>query len=232
MDHFMRFNSKKPLWHLTKHVHSRAFHPILYPPCFLAGKISPGSRFSAPARARWFNSFHVYPPPVSWSPAARNRLGTDIFNADAYLHFRSAHIWHVVTLKPQMDHRGLEAGSRPRFGCPPDTLTTMATPNKPTIYVAPATEDDYGQLVEWTHSILSRGDPIFDSIFPYPERASKDIPQTLEAFTNPSVKTFKAVLTRGSTGESDLMVGYVHITVQGEDWVEEQIAVGARDGAW
>jgi len=105
----------------------------------------------------------------------------------------------------------------------------MATPNKPTIYVVPATEDDYDQLVEWTHAILCRGDPVLDRIFPYPERASEDIPQTLKAFTDPSGKTFKAVFV-GSKGEGDRMVGYVHIVVQGESWVEEEIAEGERNG--
>ena len=105
----------------------------------------------------------------------------------------------------------------------------MVTPNKPTFHVVPTTEDDYDQLVEWTHTILCRGDPVMDRIFPYPERASEDISRTLEAFMDPSCKTFKAILT-GSKGESDRMVGYVHVVMQGENWVEEEIAEGARNG--
>lgn len=105
----------------------------------------------------------------------------------------------------------------------------MATPSKRTIYVVPATEDDYDQLVEWTHTILDRSDPVLDHIFPHAERASEDIPQTREAFMEPSSKTFKAVLT-GSKGEGDRMVGYVHVEVQGENWVEEEFAEGMRKG--
>ena len=130
-----------------------------------------------------------------------------------------------------MDRRSLEA-NRPRFYCPQtllDTSKTVATPIKPIIHVAPATEDDYDQLVEWTHTILGSGDPALDHVFPHPERASEDIYTTREAFTDPSGKTLKAVLT-GSEGESDRMIGYVHVVVQGGNWAEEESAEGAMKG--
>lgn len=197
---------------------SRMVHHILNTSCRLTRKISPGSWSGAPVRAQPFSSFRVHPPAVSWSCAAPNRLGADTLDTRALLRFSSARIWHVVTLEPQMDHRGSEA-NRPSFGCPPNTPTT--TPNKPIIHVAPVTEDDYDQLVAWTHTVMCRGDPVLDYIFPYPERASEDIPQTLEAFTDPSCRTFKAVL-KGSKGESDRMVGYVRVAVHGENWVDKE----------
>jgi hypothetical protein len=99
----------------------------------------------------------------------------------------------------------------------------MVTPSKPTIYVTPATEDDYYQLVEWNHTILERNDPALDHIFAHPERAIEDVLRTREGFTNPSRKTFKAVLA-GDKGESDRMVGYVNIEAWGENWTEEKSA--------
>jgi len=206
---------------------SRAVHPILNTLCCLTRKISPSSWSGAPVRAQSFSSSYVYPPAMSWSRPAHHMLGTDRFNSHTLLRFHSAYPSHAVTLKPQVDRRGL--ANRSSFGCPPDTPTTVATPNKPVIYVAPVTEDNYDKLVEWTHTVMSGGDPVFDYVFPYPERASEDTPQTPRALMYPSCRTFKAVLT-GSEGESDRMVGYVHVGVQGENWIEEEIAESARKG--
>ena len=125
-------------------------------------------------------------------------------------------------------HRSLKAS------CPrtlSDTSpTTMVTPSKPTIYVAPATEDDYDQLVEWKHTVLERNDSALDHVFAYPERAAEDISRTREMFTDPSSNTFKVVLVRGE-GEGDPMVGYVTIKMQGENWIEENSVEEAKKGA-
>jgi len=106
----------------------------------------------------------------------------------------------------------------------------MVAPSKPTIYVAPATEDDYDQLVEWNHTVLERNDSALDHVFAYPERAAEDISQTREMFTDGSMDTFKAVLV-GGEGEGDPMVGYVTIKTQGENWIKEDSVEEAKKGA-
>jgi len=105
----------------------------------------------------------------------------------------------------------------------------MVAPSKPTVYIVPATEDDYDQFVEWEHTVLERNDPVLDHVFTHPERATEDTSQTREMFTDPSGTTFKAVLAR-SEGERDLMVGYVTIRVLGENWIEEEDIREAKKG--
>jgi len=127
-------------------------------------------------------------------------LGTDALNTHALFHFPGQRqpIFGICRHAEVADsRRGLETNchSFRRLQALSDTSTTMAAPGKPMICVAPATEDDYDQIVEWAHTIMDSGDPITDYVFPHQERAFKDIPRTREAFTNSSSKTFKAVLT-------------------------------------
>ena len=106
----------------------------------------------------------------------------------------------------------------------------MTAPSKPTICIAPATEDDYDRLIEWKHTLLEGNDPVLDRVFAYPERATEDISRTREMIADPSNNMFKAILVRGED-EGDPMVGYVTIKMQGENWIEKDSVEEAKKGA-
>ena len=91
---------------------------------------------------------------------------------------------------------------------------TSSDDAKAAIYIAPAVEEDYDQLVERNHDVLERYDPLLNAIFAHPECAAHDITKTRKRFTDPVNMTLKAVVRGGGSG-CDKIVGYVQFKWMG-----------------
>ena len=90
------------------------------------------------------------------------------------------------------------------------STATSSDDAKAAIYIAPAVEEDYNQLVERNHDVLEKNDPLLEAILVHPECAAHDITKTRKRFTDPTNMTLKAVVRGGGSG-CDKVVGYVQL---------------------
>ena len=102
------------------------------------------------------------------------------------------------------------------------------TPSKPAIEIALSTEGDLERLLDLTHNVLERGDPVMDAVFAHPELAFKDAAVTREMFTAPSHMTFKAVVVGGGKEGGDHTIGFVTAWLATDNWIEEEAAARAE----
>ena len=86
-----------------------------------------------------------------------------------------------------------------KVNCPSGVLTTMAAQSNPTAHVAPATEDEYDQLVQWSHAVLERNNPALDNIYVNPERAAEDTPRTRTHRLRPPKQYSQGAKARATT---------------------------------
>ena len=109
------------------------------------------------------------------------------------------------------------------------STATSSDDAKAAIYVAPAVEEDYNQLVERNHDVLERNDPLLDAILAHLECAAHDITKTRKRFTDPTNMTLKAAVRGGGSG-CDKVVGYVQFKWMGENWIQEEVAEAVKQG--
>ena len=104
----------------------------------------------------------------------------------------------------------------------------IPTPSKPTIEIALSVEGDLERLLDLTHNVLERDDPVMDAVFAHPELAFKDAAATRRMFTAPSHMTFKAVAAGGGGEGGDHMIGFVTAWLATDNWIEEEAAARAK----